>query len=669
MGKTDGNRESFVASAAGQGCPSADALTAFSSGKLSEQELLTIADHVTHCTTCDETLRGLAADSDSLARRLREAVHQSHPVQEPGCLRMQAAAKAIAQRGQESATMDTLRDLDSGSSELGRVEPVAALERTTAAAPQWTLAPPLSPPASIGRFQIRSRLGQGGFGTVFLAHDPDLNRPVAIKVPKFADETTDESVRSFLEEARIAAGLKHPAIVAIYDVVRSEDKSCYIAMEYVEGESLKAALAQGKLPVQRAAQIIAQAASAAHVAHKKGLVHRDLKPGNILLDADGHVKIADFGLAVHEDQQRSRVGEKAGTVAYMSPEQVRGDVHRLDGRSDIWSLGVLLYEMLTGRRPFSGTPAQMRDEILHRLPRPLRQIDDTIPAELEQVCLKCLAKEADQRYSTAGDLAQALAPWQRGEVETAPRRRRPWPRWVRPVLVLAGCVLIACVAVAIFLPPEVPFRVDRMAGLMEPVDLLDRPPEEIFAKAKGEEHWEHRFKRHVRMDSPTTTLLGLGTTQSDWYRLQVRMTKSGPIGSSGLFLGLRRLSPEDKRSLWECQAITVSRTAGGPALVERELLTLEELPGRRFVISKRNRVASVPLDDPPLDRLILEVTVKGGQIADVRSQGKTFSALTEPAKISRWPLPPCQGRFGVTNSSGGTTFTDAKFESLRRPEP
>jgi hypothetical protein len=469
----------------------------------------------------------------------------------------------------------------------------------------------------------------------------------------------------FLEEAKTAARLKHPAIVAIYDVVRSGDNTCHIAMEYVEGASLRAALAHGKLPVQRAVHILSQAAAAVHAAHKKGLVHRDLKPGNILLDADGHVKIADFGLAVHEDQQRSRAGERAGTVAYMSPEQVRGDVHRMDGRSDIWSLGVLLYEMLTGRRPFSGTQAEIQDEILHRLPRPLRQFDDAIPAELEEICLKCLAKEADQRYSTAGDLAQALTRWQRGETKSA-RRRRPWPRWIRPILVLAGCVLLAAVAAVFIFLPDVPFRVDRAAHPFEPVDLLERPPEEIFARAKGEEHWDHRFKRHVRMDSPTTTLLGLGTTQSDWYRLQVRMTKSGPIGSSGLFLGLRRLPPEGKLALWQCQAISISHAAGGPALLERELLTLEELPGRRFAVSKRTTVASVPLEDPSLDRLLLEVSVKGGQIADVRSQGKTFPALTDPKKEpSRGQRPTGEGRFGITNSAGGTTFTDAKYESLK----
>ena len=153
-------------------------------------------------------------------------------------------------------------------------------------------------------------------------------------------------------------------------------------------------------------------AEAASVAHHAGFVHRDLKPNNILIDKESRPHVVDFGLAIHESIQSDRRGESAGTPGYMSPEQVRGETHRLDGRSDLWSAGVILYEMLTGRCPFAGaTVDELFDEIKYREPRPPRQIAPHIPAELERICLKCLSKNTRERYTTGGDLASDLRAW------------------------------------------------------------------------------------------------------------------------------------------------------------------------------------------------------------------------------------------------------------------
>lgn len=649
--------------AAAVGCPSADALAAFASGEISEHDLITIASHVSQCDTCESAVRSLSGKEDSLASRLRAAVLHAAPVEDPACLRMQEAAKAIRPRRDESEITET--ELDAGSGESR-----AAAERQVTATAAWSQALP----AMIGRYQVRSELGRGGFGSVYLAHDADLDRPVAIKVPRFDAEVSDERIRWFLHEARTAAKLKHPGIVAVYEVGR-QDNSCHIVMEYVEGRSLSAEMAKGKLPLARAVEIVRDAATAVHYAHKKGLVHRDLKPGNILLDADGQVKIADFGLALHEDQQRSRAGELAGTLGYMSPEQVRRDVHRLDGRSDIWALGVILYELFAGRRPFAGTRDEVADEILHRSPKPPRQIDDTIPAELERICLKCLAKDPEQRYTSAGDVAAALERWSRPPTGPSRRPSSRW-RWTVAALALAACVPLAYVTLNWRRGHQVPFDVDRVAVPHERVELMSRPPEVIFAPSSADETFEHRPRaRQVHMDSMSTTLLGLGTTESRSFRIQMEIRKSMPVGCTGLVLGLKQLPPANGERQWECQVIAVNRRPQqpglprAPAFLEREVLLLGEAPSNTFSVRDRNSVANVRLDDAPLDRLSLEVTCRDGRIVEVRLGGTPYGQLVDPQRLSRWSIPNCYGRFGLSNSFGGATFSDARFESLPRTQP
>jgi serine/threonine protein kinase/formylglycine-generating enzyme required for sulfatase activity len=267
---------------------------------------------------------------------------------------------------------------------------------------------PDADPATIGRYRIDSRLGEGGFGRVFLAWDDELKRTVAIKVPRPNAFSSADGIKLFLDEARMAAQLNHPGIVAVHDIGRQPDGSIYIVLEHVEGRRLSDLIKAGVLSLERMIGLMIRVADAAHHAHKLGLVHRDLKPANILVDSEGNPHITDFGLAVHEDIQRFRSGEVAGTVPYMAPEQVRGETHRLDGRTDVWALGIILYRILAGRRPFSGSLSELLDEIRYRDPKPPRQINDTIPKELERICLKCLAKRMSDRYNSALDLADDL---------------------------------------------------------------------------------------------------------------------------------------------------------------------------------------------------------------------------------------------------------------------
>jgi serine/threonine protein kinase len=268
----------------------------------------------------------------------------------------------------------------------------------------------LSRGCRLGAYEVIELLGEGAMGAVYLAQDLTLPRRVAIKVPHGNRFHSPEDSARFLEEAGAVARLNHPGIVTIYHVGEANGKP-HIVMEYVEGGSLKSLLGSSSGRAADVAAIMAEIADAVHYAHQQGFVHRDLKPSNVLLDTKGRPHVVDFGLALHESSQRGRAGESAGTLPYMAPEQVRGESHRLDGRADIWALGVMLYEMLAGRRPFSGdTPAELRDEILNRNPKPPRQLPqgDDVPPALERICLKCLCKDVAQRYSTAWDLAEAL---------------------------------------------------------------------------------------------------------------------------------------------------------------------------------------------------------------------------------------------------------------------
>lgn len=262
-------------------------------------------------------------------------------------------------------------------------------------------------PQSFGRYRVISMLGRGGFGCVYKAVDEQLERDVAIKVT--LGSLVDPAVRQgFLTEAKIVASLDHPNIVPVYDVGRTEQGDFYVISKLISGSDLANRLKIDRPGIRLALSIVEAIAEALHHAHSHGLVHRDIKPANILVDRNDRPYLADFGIALRESEQ-GRQGETAGTPAYMSPEQARAEGHRVDNRSDIYSLGVVLYELLTGRRPFrSENPLELMSLIATGDVRSPRVYDDTLSKDLERICMKALARRASERYTVAKDFAEDI---------------------------------------------------------------------------------------------------------------------------------------------------------------------------------------------------------------------------------------------------------------------
>jgi serine/threonine protein kinase len=290
---------------------------------------------------------------------------------------------------------------------------------------------------SFGHYQVMALLGSGGMGDVYVARDTRLGRKVALKLlPDYL--TDDESrIRRFKQEARAASALNHPNVLTIYEIEQADGRY-FIATEFVEGETLRQRLKGGRLGLGEALGVAAQIAGALSKAHQAGIVHRDIKPENVMLDAEGRVKVLDFGLAKYTQHFDGGVSDGAdaesvhtvpgmlmGTTAYMSPEQARGLA--VDALTDIWSLGVVLYEMLAGRKPFDGqTPSDVLAAILEREPEPLAEEGSGVPEALQRIVRKALRKDREKRYQTSKDLALDLESLRR-EMEAAAVSGRATP--------------------------------------------------------------------------------------------------------------------------------------------------------------------------------------------------------------------------------------------------
>src|SRR6516164_3346403 len=246
----------------------------------------------------------------------------------------------------------------------------------------------------LDKYELLDAVGQGAFGTVYKARDPELDRVVAVKVPRAGNLAAPEELDRFLREARSVAQLRHPSIVAVHEVGQS-DGVPFLVSDFVEGVTLTDLLSARRPSFREAAELVAAVADALHFAHQHGVVHRDIKPSNVMVGKDGRPVVMDFGLAKREAGEITMTldGQVLGTPAYMAPEQARGESHDVGPRADVYSLGVVLYQLLTGELPFRGTTRMLLHQVLEDEPRPPRRINDRIPRDLETICLKAMAKE------------------------------------------------------------------------------------------------------------------------------------------------------------------------------------------------------------------------------------------------------------------------------------
>ena len=367
-----------------------------------------------------------------------------------------------------------------------------------------------------GRYTIEAFIAEGGFGKVYKAIDTELQRPVAVKV---ARGRTASRQANLLEEARRAAQLQHPGIVQVIDVGVYEDRA-YIVSAFIEGSDLAEVIEKDRPLHVESARIVADIAEALHHAHREGSVHRDIKPENVLLDKERRPLLTDFGLAASFEEVVRRKGLRSGTLAYMSPEQVAGETQLIGPRSDIYALGVVLYELLTGRLPYQArTPGALREQVLFRQPIPPRSMNPQVPEELEAVCLRCLSKLPADRFTSAAELAAAL--------RAMPPRR--WPRlmlrWILLGLLVVG-LFVAGLAVGMMLSSpgkneptkaeavheEGVLVFDGQSRIVTPLKRFAPCTLEVWARPKSYPVRDSMF--FIGSDVPTKHGLGLGMSEA-----------------------------------------------------------------------------------------------------------------------------------------------------------
>jgi serine/threonine protein kinase len=531
-------------------------------------------------------------------------------------------------------------------------------------------------PGVMGRYQLIKRVGMGGFGQVWEGYDPLLQRKVAIKIPRKDRLLTAAQKAALFKEARRVAGLVHPGIIATYDVGSAGDQS-FVVSEFIEGLDLAKRLAEKELPLRESVQIVIEVAEALHFAHLCGVVHRDVKPQNILVDRAGRARLADFGLAATEEELAREPAQRTGTYRYMSPEQARGDSNAVDGRSDIFSLGVVFFQLLTKRLPFHETATDsIADYLLQiqtRDARPPRSIDDRIPHELEGICLKCLRRDIHERYTTASDLAADLRRWlsQVGAQASTATSLARVPAWRRSHIYLLAAALgsiALTVATVAFFANRSPTSSGQPAPAQpatpqdkperDPLDWSKALPQPVELEWPGFQHksswrFDEKVKGLVLINSGPLQLVQLGTIRaSRTTKISLELEQPQGAGNAGLFFGyhVQENATRGKIAAFQSlQFIIVQNDARSPLQMQRRFVYV--LPESGSVVGERIDSCQVPY--PPPDGLIrLAVTVKGNNLESVSWNGLALDSLVSMKDNHPNETRTFSGIWGVSNRAG-----------------
>jgi eukaryotic-like serine/threonine-protein kinase len=507
-----------------EGCPPLLLLADYSLGKLPTAVVERVATHLSGCKHCETLLHDRPEEEDSLIENLRRCAWGGRTTGDP-----------------EQATPGSQATIPDVNALCGAA--VAGL------------------PARLGQYELLELLGRGGMGVVYKARQVPLKRVVAVKLALGGPVPGTEAFARFQVESEAIARLQHDNIVRVYECGEHNGRP-YFSMDYVEGGSLAQKLSGTPLSEREAASLVQTLARAVQFAHRHQIIHRDLKPANVLIDADGAVKLTDFGLAKLTDAEDGQTQGDAviGTASYMAPEQARGGTREVGPLADVYGLGAILYETLTGRPPFKGAN---REETLKRVqsqePLAPSRLRPGLSRDLEAVCLKCLAKDPKQRYASAEELAKDLARWRRGEPTKA--RPRRWPARVyrtarkHPVGVLLGALILCAPVMLSLRDPERPVQqtdpdqpvkeIETMLAQGQPVSLIGETGRPAwFRWALGEESTQVSLAEDetFSVHSWGFCLLELvRDPQQDRYRLRarVRHEESDSLGEVGVYLAHR----------------------------------------------------------------------------------------------------------------------------------
>jgi hypothetical protein len=664
-----------------QSCPERDTLLAFSQSSLDLPALDAVARHVSACPTCEVRLRRLEGSSPFVSAFRRPTPKIAH----------------CDERGH------------------GRLESRAAagLHQTPAPSRSLTALPPDDAPSPVGRYEILGKLGQGGMGTVYQAHDPGLDRIVALKLLGPRGGPDAEMRARFSRELAAAGRLDHPHVARALDCGECDGRP-FLVMEYIEGTDLARLIgAAGPLPVADACELARQAAIALHHVHTSGLIHRDVKPSNLMLTPDGRLKVLDLGLARFHGprgpgEALTEVGQILGTADYLAPEQV-SNPRGVDARADLYALGCTLYHLLTGRAPFDGPGCSLPHEKLTahgRTPPPaLRTRRPDVPEAVAAVVHRLLAKDPADRYATAAQVAEALAPHAQGcdlpalltaagrkgvaspalgtqgpddptgaqttclaPPTTRPRfpqrrRRRLWLAGLAAGLLAAGLLaglFIKWPRPAAATPRDTPLD-DLPPLIWHP--LLDRPPGELrWSHGAGESLWKLTPERHeLWASSPDTPgLLQVGEVGRRGYALRVEINQNGWTGGVGIFFGYA----EDVYQGFPCHRYQYvelrnnnKREAGKEFTLCRGTENIVTGPGG-IVSYHRKELGSSFLPRPERHDQLLEVEVGEAGLTAVHWNGVWQQALTA-ADVNR-KLRPADylGRFGIATSTATGVYSN-----------